>query len=254
MNEKEVGLALAVMAHPDDAEFFVGGTAAELASKGWDVHFVSMTKGECGSRDISGEEIAIIRDREARDGARIIGATYETLGLQDGHVPYDMEIMEEVVGIVRKTQPSIIFTHPLVDYMADHTNTHSLVLGAIPESRHSNFKTKKDHSTLSEKPSFYLCDPETLKGLDGQIPPARTIVDISNVINLKIKAFEAHKSQIHPSPPDKRGSIDVLKAMGTVRGLQIEVQFAEGFNRVLLEGAPAKDRLFLALGDKVQTL
>ena len=42
---------LAVLAHPDDESFGMGGTLALYASRGVDVHLVCATRGEVGAAD-----------------------------------------------------------------------------------------------------------------------------------------------------------------------------------------------------------
>lgn len=44
----EVSRALAVFAHPDDAEFMFGGTIARLTAQGADVNYVVCTDGANG--------------------------------------------------------------------------------------------------------------------------------------------------------------------------------------------------------------
>ena len=42
---------LAVLAHPDDESFGLGGTLAYYANKGYDTYYVCATRGEAGSAD-----------------------------------------------------------------------------------------------------------------------------------------------------------------------------------------------------------
>ena len=42
---------LAVLAHPDDESFGLGGTLALYASRGYDVYYVCATRGEAGTVD-----------------------------------------------------------------------------------------------------------------------------------------------------------------------------------------------------------
>ena len=58
-------VALACMAHPDDVEFTCGGTLALLHQQGWEIHIATMTPGDCGSEQLSREEISRIRRMEA---------------------------------------------------------------------------------------------------------------------------------------------------------------------------------------------
>src|SRR5437763_1157700 len=58
-------IALAVLAHPDDAEFLCAGTLTRLRKEhGWEVHIASMTPGDCGSAEHGPDEISRIRRGE----------------------------------------------------------------------------------------------------------------------------------------------------------------------------------------------
>jgi LmbE family N-acetylglucosaminyl deacetylase len=56
---------LAVFAHPDDAEFMCAGTLALLRNKGWRISMATLTPGDCGTKELSREEISRIRRNEA---------------------------------------------------------------------------------------------------------------------------------------------------------------------------------------------
>ena len=66
MSERKVALAL--NAHPDDAEFMCAGTLALLHEKGWEIHIATMTPGDCGSAEYNREEISRIRRAEVNGG------------------------------------------------------------------------------------------------------------------------------------------------------------------------------------------
>ena len=68
-------VALACMAHPDDVEFTCGGTLALLHQQGWEIHIATMTPGDCGSDQLSPEEISRIRRVEAANAAAVLGGT-----------------------------------------------------------------------------------------------------------------------------------------------------------------------------------
>ncbi len=85
---------VAILAHPDDAEFMCAGTLSLFRNRGWEVHIVTMTPGDKGSAVHTREEISRIRTGEARRSAQIIGATYHCVGLEDVYIIYDREAME----------------------------------------------------------------------------------------------------------------------------------------------------------------
>jgi LmbE family N-acetylglucosaminyl deacetylase len=65
---------LVVIAHPDDAESFCGGTMARLAAEGRAIHYLVLTRGEKGSDDpaMTPEHLSIIREEEQRQAAQIL--------------------------------------------------------------------------------------------------------------------------------------------------------------------------------------
>ena len=70
---------LAVLAHPDDESFGVGGTLALYAARGVKVYLVCATRGEAGTVDsehMAGfGSIAELRESELRCAARHLGLT-----------------------------------------------------------------------------------------------------------------------------------------------------------------------------------
>ena len=69
-------VAMAVGAHPDDIEFMMSGTFVLLGQAGYDLHYMSIANGCCGSLTMSAEETAATRTQEAKNSAESIGATY----------------------------------------------------------------------------------------------------------------------------------------------------------------------------------
>src|SRR3954463_8982795 len=94
-------VALALMAHPDDAEILCAGTLIRLQKLGWQIHIATMTAGDCGTTTFSAEEISAIRRNEACDAAKIVGATYHCVEELDGQVVYDKETIRRVVALFR---------------------------------------------------------------------------------------------------------------------------------------------------------
>lgn len=74
---------LALHAHPDDVEILAGGTLALLADAGHSLTIATLTPGDCGSHEMSAEEIAARRRGEAAAAAAHIGADYVCLEMRD---------------------------------------------------------------------------------------------------------------------------------------------------------------------------
>lgn len=127
---------MAIMAHQDDFEVTAGGTFALLRkSLGDDVdlHVLATSRGAAGHHEMTTDESFAIRQREASEGAALVGATYECLKQLDGsHVEIQVLINRSVLGglwnAIRAFEPDVIFTHsvvadPLAGVHVDHINT-----------------------------------------------------------------------------------------------------------------------------------
>ena len=66
---------LVILAHPDDPEFFCGGTVGRWTEEGNEIIYILVTRGERGSDDpqMALEELARIREKEQRAAASILG-------------------------------------------------------------------------------------------------------------------------------------------------------------------------------------
>jgi len=248
---------LAIGGHPDDMEQFCGGTLLLLQRAGCETIIAPLTAGECGSNELSAEEIKKVRAKEIIAGAAKINAKSVCFGIRDGCVEYDLETTKKIVKLLREIQPDIVFTHPLLDYMTDHFHTGKLVLWAIPEAGHPNFIADTDAPALKAQPYLYQCDPQGLTGIDGQIARVNTIVDISDVIEEKLDAFQAHTSQMSFLKKDGGGKINNVektRRWAVTRGEQVRVEYAEGFNEVLLAEYPRKNVLVEILKERIFTL
>lgn len=243
---------LAIGGHPDDVEQFMGGTLMLLAKAGYEITVAAMTDGACGSHELSAEEIVKIRKEESENAAKLLGAKkFISVGIKDGSIEYNLENVRKLVALIREIQPDIILTHPTDDYMTDHWHTGALVLWAVPEARHENFEAPG--TVIPAYPHVYHCDPQGLTLSDGQIVRVNTIVDISTVIDEKMKAFAEHKSQLSfmDSHDD---TIHKTKRWHITRGEQANVEYGEGFCQQLKAEYPKTNLLKTLLEDKVFTL
>src|SRR5580700_9352985 len=97
---------LAVLAHPDDAEFLCAGTLIRLRREhGFAVHIASMTPGDCGSAELSSVEIARVRRAEGAAAAARIGAVYHCMEERDLLVVYGERTLEKITRLLRLVRP-----------------------------------------------------------------------------------------------------------------------------------------------------
>jgi LmbE family N-acetylglucosaminyl deacetylase len=121
---------LIVGAHPDDADYFAGGTAALYRAAGHDVKMISMTNGDAGHHRESGPALAHRRRAEAAASGAVIGASYDVLENGDGELLPHLEHRRQVIRLIRSFQPDLVLTHRPNDYHPDHRYTSQLVQDA----------------------------------------------------------------------------------------------------------------------------
>ena len=223
-------VALALLAHPDDAEFLCAGTLIRLRHTGWEVHIATATAGDCGTMQLNRWDISAIRTREAAAAAKLIGATYHYLGEGDGLVVYDKPTIQKAVDLFRLIAPSLGFTHAPRDYMLDHEQTSLLARGASFIYGAPNISTHPRHPE-SQVPYLYYCDP--IEGVDplGDPVTPTTRVDITAQMDQKIAMLACHDSQ-RAWLKEHHGMdeyIESMKRWSAVRGKELGTTYAEGF-------------------------
>ena len=107
--------ALAIVAHPDDAEFQCGATLAKWAAAGTVIHHLVCTDGSKGSWDAQEDTTSLVttRQTEQRAAARALGATGEQVFLDnvDGELDAGREQQAEVCRWIRTLQPEVVLGH-----------------------------------------------------------------------------------------------------------------------------------------------
>ncbi|HKY14184.1 MAG TPA: PIG-L deacetylase family protein, partial [Microthrixaceae bacterium] len=185
--------ALAIYAHPDDAELACAGTLAAWAAKGCRVSIVSVATGDKGGpRPDPG--LAERRADESSAAAQILGAdSWTTLGRRDGEFDNDVELRGRIVGIVRELRPAVVLTSdPTATFIGEHYVNHRdhrvvgwAVLDAVAPAASSG-------SYFPEAgPPHRVA--EVL--LSGTLQPDWW-VDISTTIDQKVEALACHRSQL----------------------------------------------------------
>lgn len=224
-------VALAFLAHPDDAEILCAGTLIRLVDAGWEVHIVTATAGDCGSTTLPAHEIADIRRQEACAAAQCLGATYHCLEEHDVNVFFDKSTNSKAIDLLRDIAPSVVFTHPRHDYMLDHEQVHLLARSATFSYPVPNASSRplQDGSAV---PWLYYCDP--LEGRDpysSELTSATNWVDISTEMPRKIGILGCHKSQREwlRSHHGIDEYTDAMTKHAAMRGREIGVAYAEAF-------------------------
>lgn len=121
---------LIIGAHPDDADYAAGGTAALYRAHGHVVRMVSLTNGDAGHHEIAGPALARRRTAEASAAGAVIGAEYELFPNHDGELLPTLDNRNQVIRLIRTFDPDLVLTHRPNDYHPDHRYTSQLVQDA----------------------------------------------------------------------------------------------------------------------------
>jgi len=191
---------LVVLAHPDDPEFFCGATIAKWAKEGKHIRYCLLTCGDKGSDDPSAtpEQLCATRHEEQANAARVLGVTdLVWLDYPDGELVPTLEARLSAAREIRKFKPDIVVTcdptrvitafgtinHP------DHRAAGQIALDAImPGAGNRMYFTE----LLAEG-----LEPHQVKEvyIAGAEQPD-TVIDVTDVFDLKMKAIREHRSQI----------------------------------------------------------
>jgi len=193
---------LAIGAHPDDLELAIGGTLARLARNGARVVMAV----------VSIPTDYEVRRAEAQRSAGILGCELRFL-IEDGCKRIDDIKNYQLVGLldraVRDLEPAAVFTHSACEFHRDHVAVHNACLST---QRLKNF-------------DFFHFNPTMTRAVPVAFHP-RAYVDVTETIELKMQAIEAHASQFGARGLDTELFRDVARLNGRMAG----VKYAEGLD------------------------
>ncbi len=183
---------IAFGAHPDDAEFQMGGTAIKLTKAGHKVKFVSVTNGDIGHWRVAGGQLAIRRTKEVKEAARRAGIEVEVLDIHDGELEPTLENRKKITRLIREWQADMVFAHRPWDYHPDHRYTGVLVQDAA-------FMVSvpficPDTPPLKKHPVFFYFQDRFTKPYPFKPDVA---VSIDDVFEEKLHVIDALESQVY---------------------------------------------------------
>jgi LmbE family N-acetylglucosaminyl deacetylase len=197
---------LIVMAHPDDGEFSAGGTLARWASEGHDIHYCLVTDGQAGDQgdtEITSEELAAKRRKEAQAAADALGVQHPVifLGYPDSRLEPTLQLRCDIARVIRRVRPDVVICQDPTRWWSGGYINH-------PDHRVAGEAT---FGAIIPVAGTRLAFPElAAEGLEpwevkevyvaGGSPPDRW-VDIAGFLDRKVAALRAHKSQMRDWDP-----------------------------------------------------
>jgi len=210
---------LVIAPHTDDEVLAAGGTIARFSHEGAKVTVAVLTGGfppdfPEGMEDHIREEAAVAHE---------ILKVSETVYLDFPAAALDMvahrELNRAMGELYHRVNPDYLLLPFLGDVHRDHQAAfQSSMVMCRPNGNHRP-RSVLAYETVSE--TNWNAPPVT----PGFLP--NTYVDISNYLELKMKALAAYASQMHPFPHER--SLETLQALAKLRGSTVGVRAAEAF-------------------------
>jgi LmbE family N-acetylglucosaminyl deacetylase len=183
--------ALAIIAHPDDAEFRCGATFAKWSAAGSVVSYLVLTDGSKGTWDVDADTAALVRLRqdEQRAAAAALGATGQVvfLGAVDGELDSTLERRSQVARVIRELRPAVVLGHdPWKRYRLhpDHRHAGWLAVDGVVAARDPHFFP--EHGLAHHRPDALLL-------FEADEPDH--VEDVTGFAEAKLAALFAHTSQ-----------------------------------------------------------
>lgn len=226
--------AMAIVAHPDDIEFSCAGTLARWAFGGARISYVLCTSGDVGIDEagMTRSRATEIREAEQREAGRIAGAA-EVVFLRepDGMLQATLDLRKKLVREIRRFRPEVVICgDPTIvwagsDYInhPDHRAAATAALDAVfPAAGQPNlFEEIAEEGFSAHKPRKVYVTIWDDK--------ADVYVNIESMIEVKIAALRAHKSQMRDWDPEP-----MVREWAAASAKGKEMAYAEGFRVVTL--------------------
>ncbi|MBU0975608.1 MAG: PIG-L deacetylase family protein [Patescibacteria group bacterium] len=205
---------LAVVAHPDDLEFYAAGTISIL-SRSSRVHLAVVTNGENGG-SMGKEKLKALRRREQRKAAKVLGIKEVVLlNFRDTQVVNVPNLRRRLVEVIIVFKPEMLITF-------DPANEHEL---------------HPDHRNLGQAVIDSLIAVDVRGWKVGEVLLFNTLrpnvfVDVSSVWNLVMDSNRAHKSQFSEFNGGWEEKRRILEEKAAILGSKRGAKYAEAFRRI----------------------
>lgn len=230
---------LAFGSHPDDVELSCSGTIAKEVAAGRKAGIIDLTRGELGTRGS-----AETRDGEAADAAKILGVSIrENLRFEDGFFENNIQNKLEIIKLLRKYRPEIVFCNAVEDRHIDHGRGAKLVSEACFLSGLMKIETEVEGEAQEAWRPRNVYHYIQWKNSEPDI-----VVDISGFIETKLASVKAYKTQFYDenskepnTPISSDNFLDSITYRARDLGRLIGTDHAEGFT---VERYPAVNSIF----------
>jgi LmbE family N-acetylglucosaminyl deacetylase len=226
---------LVVLAHPDDPEFFCGGTIARWIKSGHRVSYCLLTCGDKGTADrsINTDTLCTIRQQEQRAAAAVLGVTdVRFLDHPDGYLVPDLVLRKEITRVIRQDQPDVLVTcDPTNLYVRETYLNHPDHRAAGQAALDAVFPAARDHLNFIELWRDEQLEPHIVREVWISLAQDPNVtVDITEFWEMKLRALSEHVSQIG----DRQKLEERMRSRHTPASTAENPRFEEKFKRLIL--------------------
>ena len=219
MNKK----ILIVAAHPDDEVLGCFGTVSRLIKEGFKAYTLILGEGKTSRYEKNysqntNKELEALKN-EAQKANEVIGIKkvfFESFPDNRFDSVDLLDIIKAISKVKEEIRPDIIFTHYEKDLNIDHQITYKAVITA-----------SRPMKTESVKEIYSF---EILSSTEWNYPLSfspNTFFDISDTIDLKLKAMKEYRSELREYPHPR--SLEGIKLNAQYNGMRIGKECAEAF-------------------------
>jgi len=199
---------LVVVAHPDDEAFGTGSVLAHASARGARTVVVCATRGDLGEpapgSGLSRGDLPAVREGELRTACALLGVErvdvlgYVDSGVDGAPAPGSLaaaeptELCARVTAYLDELRPDVVVTLDAGDGHRDHAAVRDAVLAGL------------DHATERPAATYLSCLSRVLMreftGAELGTPDESitTLVDVSDLLDLRWQAIRTHASQVPP--------------------------------------------------------
>ncbi|WP_406692544.1 PIG-L deacetylase family protein [Saccharopolyspora sp. ID03-671] len=223
---------LCVVAHPDDMEYGTSAAVARWTSRGIDVGYLLLTRGEAGMPNPP-EETARLRLAEQRAACATVGVEHLTvLEHPDGVLEHCVGLRRDICREIRRFTPDVVvigtpfeIETPMGFNQADHRVAGVATADAVNDAGNRwIFPEQVDDEGLATWNTRWILIP----GIAGELAATHAVDVSGRPLELGVASLEAHAAYLaaipdHPAPDDFIPKI--LAANGKHAGVDHAVLF-----------------------------
>ncbi len=206
---------LCVVAHPDDVEYGTSSAVAAWTSRGVDVRYLLLTRGEAGMDARPPAETAELRVREQVAGSEAVGVSQvDFLDHPDGVLTYSLDLRRDIARAVRTQRPDAVCVGTWeVEFVAGLNQADHRVAGLAAADAVRDAGSRWVFPELLEE-GLEPWSPRWLL-VSGDTRPTHGVDVTGEALQRGIASLEAHREYLAgiPGHPPPRAMITGITAM-----------------------------------------